>query len=76
MKRPFLNEIPLTIARSGGLNILVGPGEWDAELQDAYNTGHTLIVFGPNELAVKAYRKVMNSQMELFTDRPGRKQGE
>jgi hypothetical protein len=68
MRRPFLNEIPLEGARSGGTSILIGPDEWDEDLQAAYNAGHTLIEFGSTEMAVHAYRKVIEDlQPELFT---------
>ena len=57
MRRPKLNEIPLEGARSGGLSILIGPEEWNEEIQVAYNSGLTLIEFGSSELAVRAFRK-------------------
>ena len=67
MRRPKLNEIPLEGARSGGTSILIGPDEWDEDIQAAYNAGHTLIEFGSTELAVHAYRKTMGDlQPELF----------
>jgi hypothetical protein len=67
MRRPFLNEIPLSGARSGGLSILIGPEEWDEDIQAAYDAGHTLIEFGSTELAVRAFRKLaIDSQPDLF----------
>lgn len=67
MRRPRLNKIALEGARSGGTSILIGPGEWDEEIQAAYNAGHTLIEFGATELAVHAYRKTIKDlQPELF----------
>lgn len=62
MERPKLNEVPLNRTPFGqGMatseTVLVGPGEWDEELQTAYDAGHTLVEFDANEIPVKAYCK-------------------
>lgn len=73
---PRLNEIRLEGARSGGTSILIGPDEWDEEIQAAYNAGHTLIEFGSNELAVRAFCKTTKDlQADLFTKEEAIKKG-
>jgi len=62
MERPKLNEVPLGMTIFGGgvstsENILMGPGEWEEELQVAYDAGHTLIEFDESEQPVRAYQK-------------------
>ena len=59
-KRPdLLEEIPLDHARQEGDGVvLVGLGEWDEEIETAYETGRTLIEFDSDERPFKAYKKV------------------
>lgn len=58
MKRPELNEVPLsTITDKPSVIITMSTGQWDDLLQDAYDTGATLIELDENEHPVRAYRK-------------------
>lgn len=61
MKRPVLNEVPLSSTILGGgkpsVNITVSVGQWDGFLQAAYDAGHNLIEMDDNEIPVRAYRK-------------------
>lgn len=61
MKRPPLNEIPLTTTRTAGgsiTNVLIGPGEWDEEIEIAYAEGKTLLEFDGDEKPVRAFKKL------------------
>jgi len=58
MKRPELNEIPLSTAiRPATVIITMSPGQWDGLLQSAYEAGHNLIEVDEDEIPRKAYRK-------------------
>ena len=58
MKRPVLNEVPLSSTfRKPSVNITMSRGQWDGFLQSAYNAGHNLIELDNNEIPVRAYRK-------------------
>ena len=58
MKRPELNEVPLsTITDKPSVIITMSTGQWDGFLQAAYDYGHTLLELDENEHPVGAYRK-------------------
>lgn len=58
MKRPELNEVPLsTITDKPSVIITMSTGQWDRFLQAAYDYGHTLLELDENEHPVRAYRK-------------------
>jgi hypothetical protein len=59
MKRPELNQIPLTSLTFGpGVVIItVSVGQWDAIHAAAYDRGHTLLELDANERPIRAYRK-------------------
>jgi len=58
MKRPELNEVPLsTITDKPSVIITMSTGQWDGFLQAAYDYGHTLLELDENEHPVRAYRK-------------------
>jgi len=58
MKRPELNEVPLsTITDKPSVIITMSTGQWDRFLQAAYDYGHTLLELDENEIPVKAYQK-------------------
>ncbi len=63
MKRPELNEVDLSTARTGlfngrgGLFVTMSPGQWDALLSTAYDTGATLLEIDDKEQPVKAYQR-------------------
>jgi len=73
MKRPSsLTEIPMAVARSGGVNILIGPGEWDGWIQEAYDGGHSIIEYDKEERPARAFqKKKVDLQMSLFKDGRG-----
>ena len=58
MKRPPLESTPLPnpFPQPGRLYITCCPGQWDATLKAAYETGWTLIEI-EGEKAVRAFRK-------------------
>lgn len=58
MRRPRLNEIRLEGARSGGTSILIGPEEWDEDIERAYNEGKVLLEFDGDERPVRAFKKL------------------
>ena len=64
MKRPELNEVPLstTILRTGkpSNNVTMSVGQWDGFLQAAYDAGYNLIELDDNEVPVRAYRRKVN----------------
>jgi len=63
MKQPKLNEIDLEGAMAGilegggGLVVTMSPGQWDALLSTAYDTGATLLEIDDKEQPVKAYQR-------------------
>lgn len=68
MKRPELNEVPLsTITDKPSVIITMSTGQWDRFLQAAYDYGHTLLELDENEHPVRAYRKAPDiSENETF----------
>jgi len=54
MERPKLEEVPLN---KNFIDVPMGPGEWDQDLQAAYDAGHRLTEFDESELPIRAYRK-------------------
>ncbi len=60
MKRPELNEVDLSTARTGlfngrgGLCVTMSPGQWDALLDEAYRRGALLLEIDQNEQPVRA----------------------
>jgi hypothetical protein len=65
MKRPKLNEVPLSSTMFGtgkpSVNITMSQGQWDGFLQAAYDAGHNLIELNDNEFPVRAYRKKLDA---------------
>ncbi len=58
MKRPKLNEVPLsTITDKPTLLVTMSTGQWDRFLQAAYDAGATLLELDENEIPARAYRK-------------------
>jgi len=64
MKRPELNEVDLSTARTGlfngrgGLCVTMSPGQWDALLDEAYRRGALLLEIDQNEQPVRAYQRL------------------
>lgn len=61
MKRPNLNEVPLSSTMLGtgkpSVNVTMSLGQWDDFLQVAYDAGYNLLELDDNEKPVRAYRK-------------------
>jgi len=59
MKRPELNEVPLSSTMFGkpSVSVTMSQGQWDSSLQAAYDAGHNLIELDENEIPVRAYKK-------------------
>ena len=67
MKRPELNEVPLsTITDKPSVIITMSTGQWDRFLQAAYDHGHTLLELDENEHPVGAYRKAPDISYAVF----------
>jgi len=59
MKRPQLNEVPLSATmRPATINITMSVGQWDGLLKAAYDAGHYLIEVDKNEEPVRAYKRL------------------
>jgi len=57
--RPKLAEVPLSTVwppRPGQLTVTMSQGQWDAALEDAYESGFTLIEVDARERPRRAYR--------------------
>lgn len=62
MKRPDLNEIPISSAISKScFTVTMSVGQWDQFLQSAYDAGASLLELDRNETPVRAYQKRMDS---------------
>lgn len=62
MKRPDLNEIPISSALNRGIfTVTMSVGQWDQFLQSAYDAGAALLELDRNETPVRAYQKRMDS---------------
>ena len=63
MKRPKLNEIPLSVAMDAllsgkpSISITMSKWQWDPLLHVAYEMGHNLLEVDGNDIPVRAYRK-------------------
>lgn len=58
MKRPILNEIPLSSVKieRGSLLITIDPGAWDMMIKCCYNQGFVVLEI-EDEKPVRAYQK-------------------
>ena len=58
MKRPELHEIDIyKVMDKPGLLVTMSAGQWDRLLEDAYNTGATLLELDEYEIPARAFRR-------------------
>jgi len=58
MKRPVLNEIPLSEVKcQASIIITMSPGQWDGLLASSYEAGFVLLELDENERPIRAYRR-------------------
>lgn len=62
MRRPDLNEIPISSALNRGIfTVTMSIGQWDQFLQSAYDAGAALLELDKKEQPVRAYQKRINA---------------